>query len=1339
MRRPFKALAWTAAALIAAPPLLAAGLSVTANIAAGRHAIERLTPRLTGGAVTLSGLGGRFPDAIRLARLELRDGDGPWLAIDGLVLDWSPLRLLAGHLAIERLAAERIGIDRLPAAADGSSSGGMPGFAPPLRLDLDDLRADRIALSPPLAGRDRAFSLHGNLHIDPMGRGRAELSGAGLEGPGSFALEAGLDGDDLKGRLDVEEPADGLIAGIAGLPGLGPLSLRATLDGPLSAARLALAAEAGPLTARAGGTLDLVKRVGGLEIAADAPAMTPADGLSWRSLHLDARIDGALARPDASGRLTVETLAAAGFGVKNLTVEITGDAGTLHLAARTAGLTLPGPRPDLLGQTPLTGQAAIDLDAPRTPVTFTLSHPLLELSGKADFGVSPSGAATVVLPVLAPFADAAGLDFKGHARLEAGFSTPNGKTALTLAGTLGADGAVRRPAEALIGEETRIDAAVTLEGAGVTVDHAEIAGRTLRLSLAGSAKDQGLDLAWKAALSDLSLLSGDIAGTLSAEGRVRGSQREPLIDAEAKGDLAPGGLPKKPFSLSLHGEGSTISQNGRISLTGVLGGEKIEMAANARPGRNDAMELAIEHARWSGAEMRGTLLLPPDGRGATGKLDLRLPRLADLRRLTGQDLAGSLSGTLSLADRGGRGELRLTATASDLALADDKVGHATLEGTLADPQGHPNLALRLAADDIAAGGMTGSASLDAGGPPEKLALRLQGALEIAGSPAVVSAEALLDTAHSRLGVSAMQARYCGGTARLLEPASVDFAKGVSLGGVRIGLGRTTMDLAGRLSPKFDLTASLSGTVADLPAGCLPLPLSQGGVTVQAKITGTPDAPEGSFQISGRDLRMRGAPTVAPAFLQASGEIHGRILRLMAELKAGKAVDFHLSGAVPLDPGGSLEMKATGALDLAMLTPILVADDRSVQGRLTLDAVVGGSMASPCVSGTADLTGGAIHDFSQGFALQAVNAKIDADCAQLRLSSFTAKAGPGTVSATGRLDLGAEGMPVDLTISASNARPLASDLLTADLDAEMTLRGPAAGPLLLAGNILVRRADINIPDSFASSVAVLDVHRPGEIPPPPPPETPLGLDLTLRAPDRIFVRGRGVDAELSGQIRIEGTSLDPKVSDGFNLRRGSYSLASKTLDFQSGRVAFDGMGVERRIDPTLHFVAQTSSGTVTATLTISGYADAPKIELSSTPSLPQDEILAQLLFGQSVKQLSPLQIAQIAQSVAALTNLGGGLDPLSAIRRGLGLDRLSTGGESGGSGASLQAGKYVAEGVYVGAQQGISDGTRAQVQIDLTEHLKLETTIGTGGSARTSETTTQNDPGSSVGLTYRFEY
>ena len=169
---------------------------------------------------------------------------------------------------------------------------------------------------------------------------------------------------------------------------------------------------------------------------------------------------------------------------------------------------------------------------------------------------------------------------------------------------------------------------------------------------------------------------------------------------------------------------------------------------------------------------------------------------------------------------------------------------------------------------------------------------------------------------------------------------------------------------------------------------------------------------------------------------------------------------------------------------------------------------------------------------------------------------------------------------------------------------------------------------------------------------------------------------------------------------------------------------------------MNLVSTTSRASIAVTLTVSGTPTAPKITLTSVPELPQDEILAQLLFSRSVGALSPFEVAQIAAALASLSGVGPGIEnPLSRVRQALGLDRLSVGTTASG-GAALEAGRFVAPGVYVGTKQGISGGSQATVRIDIGKGLTLQGTAGIGGSATGSG---GESNGSGVGVGYEFEY
>jgi translocation and assembly module TamB len=322
------------------------------------------------------------------------------------------------------------------------------------------------------------------------------------------------------------------------------------------------------------------------------------------------------------------------------------------------------------------------------------------------------------------------------------------------------------------------------------------------------------------------------------------------------------------------------------------------------------------------------------------------------------------------------------------------------------------------------------------------------------------------------------------------------------------------------------------------------------------------------------------------------------------------------------------------------------------------------------------------------------------------------------------------LPVDLTVTARNAKPLASDRLTVNLDADLSVRGLATELLNVGGRIRINRADIRIPERMPTSIAVLKLNNPAAPPPPPEAKADMALDLTIDAPREIFVRGRGLDAELGGTVHIAGTLKALRPEGAFHLRRGEFSLAGQTLVFNQGEVGFDSGSLT---NPSLNFVATTNRNNIAASLTVGGSVLQPKITLSSTPQLPQDEILANLLFGKGTASLSPLEMVQIASTLASLTGVTSGAeDPLESARKRLGLDRLT----AGGANPSVEGGRYIAPGVYLGAKQGVSGGNpQAVIQIDVLKGLKLESTVGNVGGTASSGTST----GNSIGVIYQFEY
>jgi len=238
--------------------------------------------------------------------------------------------------------------------------------------------------------------------------------------------------------------------------------------------------------------------------------------------------------------------------------------------------------------------------------------------------------------------------------------------------------------------------------------------------------------------------------------------------------------------------------------------------------------------------------------------------------------------------------------------------------------------------------------------------------------------------------------------------------------------------------------------------------------------------------------------------------------------------------------------------------------------------------------------------------------------------------------------------------------------------------------------------------------------------------------SLNAPNAVFLASTSADLAIGTNTAnaihfvVNGGSTDAMTINS------SGAISVGTWNGTAIGAAYGGTGVANNAASTL-----TISGAYATTLTVSGSAKDPKITLSSVPDMPQDEILAQLLFNTSTSKLSPLQLAEIAAALAQLSGATSSFDPLGSIRSTLGLDRLSVGSNSSGN-PTLEAGSYLARGVYVGAKQSASGGgSQATVQIDLAKGLKLETTAGSGSSSATGSTSSAD--AASVGLTYQFEY
>ncbi len=1293
-----------AVALVAIPVLLLAVLLVAINIGPGRLALESAINRFTPARV--EGLSGRLPERPRLAHVVLADAHGTWLDARDVALDWSPLSLLRGRASVQSLSAGAVTVMRLPASDPAPAAPAKPASLP-VHIQVEALSIGTLRLDAAVAGVAAAVSVAGRADVPSLEAGTGALTLDGIDRPGHYALTFAA-GPTLAVSLSVAEPAGGLLGQLADLPP-APLAITGTLNGPPGTAILALDATSGTLAAHAAGTLDLPRQTADGTVRLTTPAMTVA-GVGWDGASLDAAVRGPWAAPGGTARLRIDGLRGPGVALRTLTADARApNPGQVMLDATADGLALAA-APGLLDGAPVHLTLEAELAGAR-PVRFTLEHPVLTLAGEAQTAGTPSGTATLTLPRLDRLAALAGVPLQGRAELR----LDGRPDRATVDGTVGVTAGA--PYADLLGPAATIGVTVERMGDRIGVPRLLLDGRAVALAGNGQFAAGQIDATVQATLKALGVVAPGWTGALTADATVRGPADALAVQGRIAGKVGAPGQPAGPVTATIDATGLPGAPAGQIAADGTLAGAPLRLLAKLdRAGAESS--LVIEHATWKSVQAAGTLRLMPTRQGTA---TVTIGTLADLASLTRSPPAsGRVEAKLTLAPDAAR----LDGTLDGLAAQGLRVGHAQLQGRVTGLE-KPVLAASLTLDGVASGTNTGRGRIEANGPLSALAVHATGAGQAAGTPATFDVNATVDQERRIVRLTQATATARGDTLRLLAPATVNLAQGVTVDRLRLSARAAELEVAGRLGPVLDATARLRASGAAL--AIVPGLMGQGSLTVDAAVTGSTAAPRGTVRLQASGLRAAAAPQVPPLALNGTAQLAGTSAQIDARAQAGSAT-VTAAGRVPIG-AGPLDVRVAGGLDLALLDPIVGASGRRVTGRVTLDGRVGGTLAAPAPTGTATLVNASIEDFAQGLRISAIGGTVRADGAVARITGLTGRAGPGTIAIDGTAGL-AGALPLDLTIHLRQARPLASDRITADLDGDLTVRGPAAGPTV-AGTVTVRSAELRVPDSLPASVAVLNVRRPGDKPPAPAVATPIGLDVHINVPGAVFVRGRGLDAELGGAITIAGTSTAPAVTGGLMLRRGTLNAAGTVLTFTRGRVGFDGVGLSGKIDPTLDFVATSSTATVVASITIGGYASAPKISFSSVPGLPQDEVLAYLLFKRSAQELGPLQLAQIAAAVAQLTGVGGGSDPLGRIQRGLGLDRLSVSGGAGtptSRGPAVEGGRYVAPGVYVGAKQGLGGNqTAAQVQIDLAPGLKAQTEVGTGAGSN------------SVGLSYEFEY
>ncbi len=572
---------------------------------------------------------------------------------------------------------------------------------------------------------------------------------------------------------------------------------------------------------------------------------------------------------------------------------------------------------------------------------------------------------------------------------------------------------------------------------------------------------------------------------------------------------------------------------------------------------------------------------------------------------------------------------------------------------------------------------------------------------------------------------------------LKQPAAIDRADThYALDALILEAAEGRLKLSGTVSEE---QLDIAATVDQVPVGLFGLQgvdPSRGELVGALRIKGAPDAPEANLELVLDDLLPADASLWEgpPARFAARFVLGGGRLKHRFELDGLPGDPVVLDVDMPLQlslwplyaewpPQGDVYGRLTSRTDLADLATLFVLDIHRLSGQLVTDLELSGTIDKPTLFGHIRVDDGAYENDLYGTVLRDLYLEFSGDHGQVRLDRFSATdGGRGTLELSGALDLEpANQYPFEGRLRMRDFRLVANDTMQARGRGDVSWEGNLQASRL-HGEVQVSPVNFDIPERAPASIIDLNVvemngDREGadEVIVAPERKHQLNLDLAVIIPDRFFVRGRGLDSEWSGRLAIAGTARDPVVTGTLSIERGRFVFFGKRLALTRGIITFDGSTPPQ---PGLDIVAEARTRGVTAIMRVSGAIDTPDIELDSVPEMPQDEILARLLFGREAARITPFQAITIAQAVNRLRGTGSTFDLMGETRRRLGVDQIEIrdAGDDEGQ-VSVSVGKYVTDRVFVEIERGaIAESTRAAVEVELTPTIRLESDMGVEADA-----------------------
>ncbi|MDC0136579.1 translocation/assembly module TamB domain-containing protein [Sulfitobacter sp.] len=1281
--------------------------------------------------VNIIGFEGALSSVASFRQMTISDAEGVWLTIENVVLDWNRSALLRGRLEVEELSAQHIDISRLPAGEEDKrpDAEAKPFTFPklpdlPVSIDIKTLNITQLTLGEALVGQDVAMQMTASAQLNDDGLDVSFKANRTGGKRGVFALKTTLsrEQDTLSTLLTLSEEEGGLVSGLLNIPDNPSVDMTVKTSGQLNDllteleldtdGEERLSGEVQLVTQRRAANPDrrVLANIGGDITAVILPEYRAFFGPQM-SLQADALIA-------ASGAIAVDT-----FALKAASV-------------------------DLKGQ--------LRLSEEKWPEFIDIEGTIARADGVAV--LVPGGGGTTTVERIALYVDynlqdgdayEAVFDITGLTTDAAAVAQTTLRSTGTITGAEGNVGQLRGTVQLAADGLALVDAALA-EAVGQKVSGTTkinfIEGQPFRISnldLEGSDYSLKGDVAFDGIGDGLeTTLDATLAATdISRFSAIAGRELDGATALTLSGTVAP---LSGAFDLKAEGTADDIK-------TGIAQADAL------LAGRTDLRLTAIRNV--NGTFLRGLEL------NNAAMLFIGSAELASSSSRVDADIVLRDIATV-LPQYEGRVMLKATATQNAVGWRVD-----------VDGGGPFDVALRV---DGLATGPDAELAFSASVPElSSFAKGVEGPLEAEGTLRQTPQGWLLQTnatgpydASARLNGLVTPGLDLGFDVTVPEISEVapqvngplratgrlrQTEQGFEVTTDVSGPYNADLSVTGAITPAVDVAFELSlpnvqplapqvngplratGQLRQTDSGFVINTTANGPYSTRATLRGVVTGPDAAVDFT---VAMPNMAAVVPK-LNGPLSVKGNAAmtpvgwRIETSAQGPSGTQAQVAGLVGND--GQLNLDISGNAPLGLSGPFIAPC--SLQGQARFDLALNGPAELGSLSGTIQTSDATLTAPNLRVGLEGINANIALANSRATIDITANASGGGTLAINGGVGLVGD-FPADLDIALNQVVLIDPRLYRTSFSGALRVSGPLTGRAGIAGNVTIGETFVTVPSTGLTSIgditlithvgasaANLETRRraglleegaatdPAQIGSSGPG---FGLNVTVDAPGRIFVRGRGLDAELGGRLQITGTTTNNIISAGrFDLKRGRLDILGKRFDLAEGSAQFQGSLI-----PYIRFVTTTSTATGTASIIVEGPADAPEVTFESSPVGLQDEVLAQLLFGRNLSEISAFQALQLANAVATLAGRGGN-GVVGNLRDRFSLDDLDVTTTDSGE-TALRVGKYLTDNVYTDVTAA-SDGTgEVSLNIDVTPNLKGKATLGSDGN-------------SSIGLFFEKDY